>query len=239
MTIFNIYSSQLGEQQFDAIAQNIGATTEQTVQGSNQIVPLMISAMARISRTDAGAQGVYDLITSEHDGSVLRQLPNLYANPSQFPGDEAFSRLLGDRRDDAAEYVSDDTGMSIASSNKLIGISSSILLGMMGGMMRQQNTDKAVLASTLNDFAAMHERQENEEEPVAAAAPEQSGGGGLFGSMLGMAGLGGLGNIGSMLKGGTKGGIMKMVTGLLDRNRDGSVIDDLMGMAGGFLGGKK
>ncbi len=238
MTIFNIYSSQLGEQQFDAIAQNIGATTAQTVQGSNQIVPLMISAMARISRSDAGAQGVYDLITSEHDGSVLRQLPNLYANPTQFPGDLAFSRLLGDRRDDAAQYVSDDTGMSMASSQKLIGISSSILLGMMGGMMRQQKTDKAMLASTLNDFAAMHERQESGEEPVAAAAPEQ-GGGGLFSSMLGMAGMSGLGNIGAMLQGGGKGGIMKMVTGLLDRNRDGSVIDDLMGMAGGFLANRK
>lgn len=238
MTIFNIYSSQLGEQQFDLIAQSIGATTEQTVQGSNQIVPLMISAMARISRSDAGAQGVYDLITSQHDGSVLGRLPSLYANPTQFPGDEAFSRLLGDRRDDAAQYVSEDTGMSLASANKLIGISSSILLGMMGGIMRQQNTDKAMLATTLNDFAAMHERQENEEAPVAAAAPAQ-GGGGLFSSMLGMAGLGSLGNIGAMLQGGGKGGIMKMVTGLLDRNRDGSVIDDLMGMAGGFLGGKK
>ena len=134
MTIFDIYSSQLGEPQFDLIAQHIGASTEQTVQGSNQIVPLMVSAMARISRSDAGAKGVYDLITSQHDGSIMGQLPSLYANPSQFPGDEAFSRLIGDRRDDAVAYINEETGMNSTSTNKLIGISASLLLGMMGGM---------------------------------------------------------------------------------------------------------
>jgi hypothetical protein len=34
------------------------------------------------------------------------------------------------------------------------------------------------------------------------------------------------------------GGIMAMLTPLLDRNRDGSMIDDVLGMAGSFLGGR-
>lgn len=250
MTIFDIYAGQLGEEQFDAIAQNIGATTEQVVQGSSQLVPLMVSAMARITRSEAGAKGVYDLIHAQHDGSVMMQLPRLYANPSQFPGDDAFSRMMGDRRDDAAEFVSDETGMRLASTNKLIAINASTLLGMIGGMMRQQNTTKEVLAQTLNDFAAMHENQESTEAeeaqaPQALASP--SGGGGLFGSLLGMAsGMGGelgnigkLGNILGMLKGGNKGIVSSLVTGMLDRNKDGSMVDDLAGMVGGFLAGRK
>jgi hypothetical protein len=32
------------------------------------------------------------------------------------------------------------------------------------------------------------------------------------------------------------GGIMAMLTPLLDRNRDGSMMDDIIGMAGSFLG---
>ena len=54
----------------------------------------------------------------------------------------------------------------------------------------------------------------------------------------------GLGNLTSMLasnfgsEAGTS-GIMETVTNLLDANKDGNVVDDIMGMVGKFLGGKK
>ena len=54
----------------------------------------------------------------------------------------------------------------------------------------------------------------------------------------------GLGNLTSMLasnfgsEAGTS-GIMETVTNLLDANKDGNVMDDIMGMVGKFFGGKK
>lgn len=36
-----------------------------------------------------------------------------------------------------------------------------------------------------------------------------------------------------------EGGIMSMVTNLLDSNKDGNVMDDVMGLVGKFFGGKK
>ena len=36
-----------------------------------------------------------------------------------------------------------------------------------------------------------------------------------------------------------EGGIMRMVTNLLDSNKDGNVMDDVMGLVGKFFGGKK
>ena len=54
----------------------------------------------------------------------------------------------------------------------------------------------------------------------------------------------GLGNLTSMLasnfgsEAGTS-GIMKTVTNLLDANKDGNVVDDIMGMVGKFFGGNK
>ena len=38
--------------------------------------------------------------------------------------------------------------------------------------------------------------------------------------------------------GGSGGGIVDMLTPLLDSNRDGSVVDDVVGMIGKFLGGR-
>ena len=34
-------------------------------------------------------------------------------------------------------------------------------------------------------------------------------------------------------------GIMGLVTNMLDANKDGNVVDDIMGMVGNFFGGKK
>lgn len=34
-------------------------------------------------------------------------------------------------------------------------------------------------------------------------------------------------------------GMMGLVTNMLDANKDGNVMDDIMGMVGKFLGGKK
>ena len=34
-------------------------------------------------------------------------------------------------------------------------------------------------------------------------------------------------------------GIMGLVTNLLDSNKDGAIVDDLLGLASKFLGGKK
>ena len=47
---------------------------------------------------------------------------------------------------------------------------------------------------------------------------------------------GGLGaNLGA---GGAGGGLLDMLTPMLDRDRDGSVVDDVTGMLGKFLGGR-
>ena len=55
---------------------------------------------------------------------------------------------------------------------------------------------------------------------------------------------GGLNALTSMLSGTLGGnekasGIMGLVTNMLDANKDGNVVDDIMGMVGNFFGGKK
>jgi Bacterial protein of unknown function (DUF937) len=229
MTIFNIYCDELGEQQFGAMSQAIGSTTEETVLGSSQIVPLLVSAMARLTRTDAGAKSMSDLLDREHDGSVLMKLPDLYANRSNVNGDALASAILGNSRPAAETLVSKQSGLSPASCTKLFNITTPILMGMIGAKKREDKINAALLSQMLNNFAALHEREENPEE----AEPQA---GGILSSIPG---LGSLGNIGGLLKSGNFAGIGSMITKLLDKNNDGSVMDDLQGMAGGFLSGKK
>jgi hypothetical protein len=241
MTIFNIYSSQLGEAQFHAIAKAIGATGDQTVVGSSQIVPLLVSALARKTRSAAGAQALADQLDRDHDGSILAKLPGLYANPAIGHGDALTTGILGNHRAEAEAWISKESGLTAAATAKLFQITTPILLGMIGLRKRQGKFSAEVIAQTLDGFAQLHEREDQEEATAPAPLAASSGGGlgGFFGNLPGLGALGNLGSLGGILKGGNFAGVGKMITGLLDKNKDGSVMDDLQGMAGGFMGGKK
>lgn len=227
MTIFNIYCDELGEQQFGAMSQAIGSSTEQAVIGSSQVVPILVSAMARLTRTDAGAKELSDLLDRDHDGSIMMKLPDLYANRGIGNGDALTTMILGDKRAAAEALVCKQSGLNTVSTSKLFNITTPILLGMIGAKKRQDKINAALLAQMLNNFAELHEREEN---PEAAAAPQAGG----F-----LSNIPGLGQIGGMLQGGNFSGIGKMITNLLDKNKDGSIMDDLQGMAGGLMGGQK
>lgn len=238
MTIFNIYSGQLGEQQFDAISKAIGSTRDQAVVGSSIIVPILVSAMARITRAETGAKALSDMLDRDHDGSILMKLPSLYANPGSGGGDAQLASILGGKRAEAEELVAKESGLSAASTGKLFLITTSIVLGMIGLKKRHEKIDARMTAQMLNTFAERHEREESGEEE-----PEQAEASGFFSKIPGMGAiagkLGGLGNLGGLLKGGNFAGIGDKIKGLLDKNKDGNIMDDLQGMAGGLFGGKK
>lgn len=238
MTIFNIYSDQLGEQQFDAIAKAIGSTRDQAIIGSSQIVPILVSAMARNTRSEAGAKALSDKLDRDHDGSVLGKIPTLYANPASCGADSDLEAILGNKRAEAEAIVSKESGLSPASTTKLFQITTSLVMGMIGLKKRHEKISAQMTAQMLNTFAERHEREETGEPE-----PEQSQASGFFSKIPGMSAitgkLGGLGNIGGLLKGGNFAGIGNMIKGLLDKDKDGDVMDDLQGMAGGLFGGKK
>lgn len=249
MTIFNIYSGQLGEQQFEAIGRSIGTTRDEAVLGSAQAVPILVSAMARISRSGAGAKALGDLL-DRHDGSLLMKLPALYANPAIGQGEGLLQNLLGNKVADAVALVSRESRIPQTAAQKLFVLTAPILLAMIGMKKRQDKIDDATLAQMLQHFADLHEREESGE--AAPEAPAEKSGflgglGSLAGNLAGSGGglggalgnLGGIGDVGGMLKGGNFSGIGKLIAGLLDRDKDGDVMDDISGMAGGLLGGKK
>lgn len=224
MTIFNIYCDELGEQQFGAMSQAIGSSNEQAILGSSQIVPLLVSAMARITRTEAGAKSLAEMIERDHDGSILMKLPDLYANRGIGNGDVLTTLILAENRPAAEALICKQSGLNPASTNKLFNITTPILLGMIGAKKRADKINTAMLAQMLNNFAELHEREEK-----AGATPTESQ----------ASAIPGFGEISGLLKTGNFAGIGSMITNLLDKNKDGSIMDDLQGMAKGFIDGAK
>ena len=186
----------------DQLNAQIGATDRrQTTVASSAILSSLMGAMARNASDPQGAQALGSALERDHDGSLVDNLGALLGggrsasgstlSPRTLNGGGILDHILGNRRDETVEEVSQKSGLSSAQVTKLMITLAPILLSMLGRAKRQSNADAGSLGSTLNDFINGNRR--------APQQPRQA-------PDLGLAGQ------------------------LLDRNRDGSIMDDLLGM---------
>ena len=73
---------------------------------------------------------------------------------------------------------------------------------------------------------------------VMGALARRQGGGAASTAGVSISGLGGLAGLGGGSAAQAGGGLLDVLTPMLDADRDGSVVDDVMGMIGKFMGGR-
>jgi hypothetical protein len=222
MNFLEIFTSQIGEDKVDQMASSIGASKPQTMAALGQAVPLLVSAMARNTRSDDGANALAGALDRDHDGSILGNLGALIQNPAMAKGEGILGHVLGAKKDTAQQAVAQSSGLSLESTGKLFSMVAPMVMGMIGKKKKQEGFGASILATMLNGFSQAHESGQ--------AGNSGGGGGGLMDAIGGMMGGGGGGNS-SML--GT------MITSILDRDGDGSIMDDVGGMIGGMMSGNK
>lgn len=241
MNFLDLFTSQLGAGQLNALSQAVGGDQHQTNAAISAFVPLMVSAMARNANAPDGAHALANALDRDHDGGILTMIPSLLQNPAIGNGDGILGHVLGGRRAVAESAVSQSSGLSLANTGKLFTVLAPIVMGMIGAKKRQDGFGADILSSLLNGFANHHENDQPADD-----------GGGLLGTLGGMVtgnggGSGGglLGTLGGMVAGaagggnGGGGGMGGFISAILDRDHDGSSIDDIGGMIGGMLTGRK
>ncbi len=230
MNFLDLFTSQLGPGQLDALSNTLGADKAQTTSALGTFVPLIVSAMARNTSNPTGADALAGALDRDHDGSILTKLPELLNNPALGNGDGILGHILGGKRQVAEQAVAQQSGLSAGSTSQLFTIVAPIVLGMIGGKKRQEGFGADILAGMLRSFSNTHEQQ----------GPQNDAGGGLLGTIGGMvagsmAGNAGGGNAGNAAP---ASGMGSLITSILDRDGDGSAIDDVAGMLGNMLSGK-
>lgn len=229
MNFLDLFTSQLGPGQLDALSNTLGADKAQTSSALGTFVPLIVSAMARNTSNPTGAAALAGALDRDHDGSILTQLPQLLNNPALGNGDGILGHILGGKRQVAEQAVAQQSGLSAGSTSQLFTIVAPIVLGMIGGKKRQEGFGADILAGMLRSFSNTHEQQ----------APQNDAGGGLLGSIGGMVASSMAGNAGGNAgNAAPSSGMGSLITSILDRDGDGSAIDDVAGMLGNMLSGK-
>lgn len=198
MNLLDIIKDKLGEEKVEAMSRSLGEDKQGTMKALGNAVPLIVSAMARNTRTEEGRNSLAGALDRDHDGSVLDNLGGLISNPDQGEGQGILGHVLGGRREASEKAVSERSGISLESAGKVLAIAAPIVMGLIGKKKRENNMDGGGIAGMLAGIATS---QETDDE-----------------------------------SGGTGSGFGSLVSGLLDRDGDGNVMDDIGGMLGGLLG---
>jgi hypothetical protein len=186
--ILDILGGVLGTQQVNQIGNKVGldgATTGKLVAAA---LPLLISALAKNSSSQKGAQDLHNALTNDHDGSILDEIGGLLGGSLDANGSGILGHIFGNKQQQIQQGLGASTGVDDAAVGQVLEMLAPVVMGALGRQTASQGLDAGGLAGMLNGAA----------QSASQSAPD------VLGSLVGM----------------------------LDSNKDGSVIDDVAGMLG-------
>lgn len=197
MDLMNLLQGHLTPEVINQLSQQTGTAPEQTALAAQGIFSMLLSGLANNASTENGATGILEALDRDHDGSILNDVMGLVMgsgqNSSATNGAGILGHILGGQQQDAAQMVSQTSGISLSGVMDMMIKLAPMVMGVIGQQKQQQ--------------------------------------GGMNAS--GLAGL-----LGNTVQSQNENPLMQMATRFLDKDGDGSAIDDVMGMVGSkFLGG--
>ncbi len=200
----------LGQQQGDTavneISSTVGADSSLVNSAIQMALPAILSGLANNAATPQGAQSLDSALSNDHDGSILGNLGGLGG------------LIFGQQQQQAAPPPQLNAG----------GILGHILGGNQGQVVQQVSNNTGLNMGQVAQILMMlapivmgYLGQQKRQQSVGA-----DGLGGLLGGLLGG---------GQQQAASTGNPMLDMASGMLDRDGDGSVMDDIASMAFGYF----
>lgn len=216
----DILQSALGGDALSKIAGQLGTDEAGAQKAVGAALPKIIGRMKENADDPAGAAALANAVNKDHDGSLLDNVGGfLEGGQSSGPGAQIMGKVFGGDQSQAQAAVADEAGISHDQAGSLMGMLGPLVMGALG---KTGASSGGVQAAGLSG--------------MLGGLLGGGGGGGGLGSLLGGLLSGGGAGSGSAGQGAGAGAMMGKVTGMLDQNKDGSVMDDVQRLAkGGFL----
>ena len=208
-----ILESALGGDALSKIAGQLGTDEAGAQKAVSAALPKIVGQMKANADDPAGAEALAGAVNRDHDGSLLDNVGDyLGGGYNNGPGTRMMGKVFGSDQGQAQAAVAQEGGISTDQAGSLMGMLGPLVMGALG---KAGSGSGGVQANGLSGMLG----------------GLLGGGGGMGGLLAGLLGGGGQG-AGT----GAGGGMMGKVTGMLDQNKDGSIVDDVQRMAkGGFL----
>ena len=175
------------------LSRQIGAQDPNQVKKATQgISEILLDAISRNAQNQERGGGLYGALKKDHDGGILGDLMGVLGgqrkvnNPKTTNGTGIINHLLGKRQLEAAQVISQMSGLDIFKSGVLMQLIAPVIMGVVGQKQKSNGLDLGGLAKVL-----------------MGGGQKQQSQGSVAGGLLGK---------------------------LLDRDGDGSMMDDLLNM---------
>jgi hypothetical protein len=124
--LMNEVSRHLTDDVIIQLSKQLGATDpNQVKRAAGTISELLLTAISRNANNQERGGGLYGAIEKDHDGGILGDLMGVLggrkqvSNPSTMNGEGIINHLLGKQQLEAAQIVSQNSGLQIWKSNAI------------------------------------------------------------------------------------------------------------------------
>lgn len=150
MDLMQILMQQLSGDGVKQISQKIGADESTTNQAIGTALPVLISALAKNSSQQSGAEDLHRAL-QDHDGGILDNLSGyLNEGSAGSSGAAILGHVLGNRQDNVTNALSQQTGLDKGSIFQLLATLAPMLMGALGKTQAQGGFDPGSLSGYLN-----------------------------------------------------------------------------------------
>lgn len=156
--LLNTILSHIDDQSLQSMSQKVNASPDQAKHALSNAVPILMTAMAKNSQDPQRAASLQQAIQKDHDGSILDNLGSFFNNPESANGPGILKHVLGEKQQDAAEYISKDSGVSESSAHKILEYAAPLVMGFLG---RNSGGGGMGIGNLLNSFI----NNQNQENP--------------------------------------------------------------------------
>jgi hypothetical protein len=227
MNILEAILAAQGGNQVRQLGARVGVDENQAQTALTALLPVLAGAVTRNAQQPGGLESLLGALGDGHHQRYLDDASAIDDTATLQDGNAILGHLLGGKEvsRELASRVSGQTGIGSEVLKKMLPLVAAMMMGGLSkgalGGGRQQGGAGGGLGG-LGDL-------------LGGARGGAAGGlGSVLGGMLGGGAAAGFG-AGQGGQAGQGGGLLDMLTPMLDRNGDGSAVDDILGMASQFL----
>ena len=202
--LLDLINSPMGKQLISGVAGQTGQSEGKTADVLSMAMPILMGAMKRNSNTPEGAAGLFNALSSKHDGSILNDLGGLFGGGVDQnvmdDGAGILGHILGGKQPQVENALSQKSGMDAGSISQILKIAAPVLLGFLGKQTRQQNVSSPDAMSGLLGGLLGGGSNANKQQSLIESLLDSDGDGSYIDDLAGM-----VLNSGSQKKGGLGG----------------------------------
>lgn len=149
--LLEMLTSKLGDDQVGEMANQLGASKEQTQSAISAALPTLLAALGRQAQDPQTAEQLHSAVERDHDGSVLDSIGGLLSGGSSDVGQSILGHILGGKQSRVENAIGQTSGLDASKAGSLMSMLAPMVMGALGKQQREQGLGASDMASMLQN----------------------------------------------------------------------------------------